>query len=89
MSSTPPNSDPGEIAAILCPICGQTHRYSLKVTRNTIYYFNGRYSDWTDRQFNRVFTCPLQNRNFKATIVLKDRREDHIEDLDVGPPINE
>lgn len=65
-----------------CPLCAQTHQYRLRIGRMTIRYMNGKYGPWYDKEFTRVFVCPVKSDKFEATLVLSESRENLITTID-------
>lgn len=69
-----------------CPMCHGQHRYKLEVDRSVIFKMNSMFEiNESPRQerYTRLFTCPVRNENFQATLVLTDTSFDRIKDVQV------
>jgi transcription elongation factor Elf1 len=68
-----------------CPLCGSNHVYKLKVER-THFIKSLTMDDLGEKQavlITRIFTCPIKNRKFQATIVLYQSPGEKIEQVTV------
>lgn len=69
-----------------CPKCQGKHRYKLEVDRSVIFKMNSMSEiNESPRQerYTRLFTCPVRNENFEATLVLTDNSFERIKDVRV------
>lgn len=77
-----------QIIEIECPICPGHHKYRLEVIRTEVM---GALPTSTPpdfhpvsiRRFTRLFSCPVKNENFQATIKLEETGSNPIETVRV------
>jgi|RhiMetdeSRZDD1v2_1073273.scaffolds.fasta_scaffold323753_1 hypothetical protein len=49
-----------------CPLCGKSHPYDAVVTTSNMQFVRMP----PPKEFTRLFTCPVKNETFQATITL-------------------
>jgi len=70
-----------------CPLCGTTHRYSLKVQTGIVMYNILSMRDVPPpkvRTFVRFFACPVKGQDYRATFRLLESPSAPIESVDVA-----
>jgi len=68
---------------IKCPLCSKSHTYNLEISRTIIRYFCGTYGPWYDKEFTRLFSCPVKGEKFQATFILSESRENLIDSIEI------
>ena len=81
-------SEKNTIAIKECPLCSNSHSYSLLVQRSSV--FKMMVADMTLEpekprrvRFKRIFTCPVKNNMFQATIIMYETSDSKIKSLEV------
>ncbi len=69
-----------ETLEIPCPFCdGKVHLYSMKITVIPVVGFMSGEREW---KITHLFTCPITNEDFQATILLYQEPDERIEKID-------
>jgi len=71
--------------ALSCPVCGDTHSYTLMVERAHILGLTMPDTLTTrTRSFVRLFTCPVKGTQFQATLKLRESGMEQINKVTIG-----
>ena len=82
-------SETTEKLELKCPICKETHEYSINVDRSLILYSlfvpsSTKSTKRTVKKFKRVFVCPVKNEQFQAIITMEEGFGEIINDVSVN-----
>lgn len=73
-----------------CPLCGRKHDYPLEIESSIVMALRtfGGSSEKPPKQkrFVRVFHCPVESKNFRATVTLVEASNERITGVTVGDP---
>jgi len=69
-----------EIIEIVCPFCDGLHQYSLKITVIPVV---GLMSVERELKSIHLFTCPIKNEDFQATIVVYQEPDERIDNIEI------
>lgn len=75
-----------EILAVKCPLCKETHEYSLEVEKDTVFYYITEEilsQSPKQRSFVRLLMCPNNQKMFQATITVNGTVSKIIKDVKV------